>query len=192
MRRVHRSLGLSGVLVTGLLSTHAFAGEPGDTDAHNTEEPKGAEQPVPVIEPTAATGTPSAAAIAPASATIAPPAGPKFGDLSTSGYFRGTFGASNQKGRMTCFQLALPGNLHAKYRLGNECEVWSETHFSVVTYVGNDGSVATLHFMPTVFIPSTDIGYPPTDVVNSPLEFTTSTDATLSFPNLYADIKGIP
>jgi maltoporin len=93
---------------------------------------------------------------------------------------------------MTCFQLAIPGNLHSKYRLGNECEVWAETHFTMVTYVGDDGSVATLHFMPTVYIPTTYIGYAPTGVVNSPLEFTTSTGATLSFPNLYADIKGIP
>ena len=46
--------------------------------------------------------------------------------------------------------------------------------------------------MPTVFIPTTFIGYTPTGIVNSPLQFTTSTGATLSFPNLYADIKGIP
>jgi maltoporin len=79
----------------------------------------------------------------------------------------------------------------SKYRLGNECEVWSETHFTVVTYAGGDGSVATLHFMPTVFIPTTYIGYTPTGVINSPLQFTTSTGATLSFPNLYADISGV-
>ena len=94
-------------------------------------------------------------------------------------------------GRMTCFQLALPGNLHAKYRLGNECEVWAETHFTVVTYVGDDGSVARLHFMPTVYIPYDIVGYPPTDVINSPLQFSTSTGATLSFPNLYADLTGV-
>ena len=46
--------------------------------------------------------------------------------------------------------------------------------------------------MPTLFIPTTYIGYTPTGVVNSPLSFTTSTGATLSFPNLYADIAGIP
>ena len=80
----------------------------------------------------------------------------------------------------------------SKYRLGNECEVWSETHFTMVTYVGDDGSVATLHFMPTVFIPTTYIGYSPTGTINSPLQLTTSTGATVSFPNLYADIKGIP
>src|SRR6185437_13364158 len=94
-------------------------------------------------------------------------------------------------GRMTCFQLANPSGLFSKYRLGNECEFWSETHFDIVTYVGEDGSVASVHFMPTVFIPNTNIGYSPTSTVISPLAFTTSTGATLSFPNLYVDIKGI-
>jgi len=46
--------------------------------------------------------------------------------------------------------------------------------------------------MPTLFIPNTNIGYAPTGLVNSPVTFTTSTGATLSFPNLYADISGIP
>ena len=40
---------------------------------------------------------------------------------------------------MTCFQLANPAGLVSKYRLGNECEVWSETHFTMVTYAGDDG-----------------------------------------------------
>jgi maltoporin len=62
----------------------------------------------------------------------------------------------------------------------------------MVAYAGQDGAVATMHFMPTVFIPTTDIGYTPTGVVNSPLQVTTSSGATLSFPTLYADIKGIP
>jgi hypothetical protein len=134
MRRTLQVLGLSGLLVAGFASARAFAEEPGDdahdtdTDAHhNTQEPKGAEQPAPVLQPGAATGTPTEAAISPPSATVPPPAKPKFGDLSVSGYFRGGFRASGQKGRMTCFSLALPGGLVAKYRLGNECEVWSET-----------------------------------------------------------------
>ncbi len=183
MRRVLPSLGLSAVLVAGLLST-AFAEEPTEADAkRNTEEPTEAEkQPVPVLTPT----TP------PATEAVAPPPTPKVGDLSVTGYFRGSFGGSNQGGRMTCFELALPGGMISKYRLGNECEVWSETHFTLVTYVGDNGAVATLHVMPTVFIPTSYIGYAPTGVVNSPLQFTTSTGATLSFPNLYADIKGIP
>jgi maltoporin len=114
------------------------------------------------------------------------------GDISVSGYLRGGFGASNQKGRMTCFQLAIPGGLVSKYRLGNECEVWSETHFSIVAYAGDDGSVATVHVMPTVYIPTTYIGYSPTATTSSPAQYTTSTGATVSFPNLYVDIAGIP
>jgi maltoporin len=93
---------------------------------------------------------------------------------------------------MTCFQLAIPGGLVSKYRLGNECEVWSETEFRMVAYAGEDGSVATLHVMPTVYLPTTYIGYSPTATTSSPAQFTTSTGATLSFPNLYVDLAGIP
>src|SRR5215831_5556023 len=118
---------------------------------------------------------------------------PKFGDTSLSGYIRGGFGASNQKGRMTCFALPIPGGLFAKYRLGNECEVWAEAHFTTVVYVDDaDGAVAHFHFMPTVYIPTTYIGYSPTSTVSSPAQFSTSTGATLSFPNLYVDMEGIP
>ena len=192
---------LSALFVAGLASRRASAQDSSDddrtheTDAdthHNTEEPKSAEQPAPVIESGASTATAPAGAVAPPSATVPPAAKPKFGDISVSGYFRGGFGASNQRGRMTCFQLSNPSGLFSKYRLGNECEVWSETHFDIITYVGEDGSVASVHFMPTVFIPNTNIGYSPTSTVISPLAFTTSTGATLSFPNLYVDIKGIP
>ena len=144
------------------------------------------------MEPGAVKSTPAEAAIAPASPTTPPVAKPKFGDLSVSGYLRGGFGASNQKGRMTCFALANPAGLVSKYRLGNECEVWSETHFAMVTYAGDDGVVATTHFMPTIYIPTTQIGYSPAGAVNSPLQFTTSTGAVLYIPNLYVDIKGIP
>ena len=213
MGRALQVLGLSGLFVMGVGSTHAFAQQateaPSEEDVahdtqadshHNTEQPKQGEQPVPVIEPNAATGTPKAAAIAPPSATIPPPARPKVGDLSISGYFRGGFGAVVQEtsgpgmtvgGRMTCFSLSNPAGLVAKYRLGNECEVWSETHFTMVTYVGDDGVVSTMHFMPTVYIPTTNIGYTPNGTVTSPSIFTTATGATISFPNLYADIKGI-
>jgi maltoporin len=173
------------LLVTAVLSTDAFAQEPTeDADAdtrRNTTAPNDAqEQPAPVLSPV----TPTPVAVAPV-----PP--PKFGDLSVTGYFRGSFGASNQKGRMTCFQLGNPSGLISKYRLGNECEVWSETHFTVVTYVGDDGSVASLHVMPTVYIPNTYIGYSPNGAVNTPAMMATSTGAVLYFPNLYADIKGI-
>ena len=183
MRRRLPLLGLWGLL----LSTPVFA--QGLTDAEedprqSTEKPKEAEQPTAVL--------PSEPVPTPAAPVIPPPPKPKFGDVAVSGYFRGNFGASNHMGRMTCFSLALPGELRSKYRLGNECEVWSETHFTVVTYAGEGGVVASAHFMPTVYIPTTFIGYTPNGTVNSPLSFTTSTGAVVSFPNLYADISGIP
>ncbi|HEY4187454.1 MAG TPA: carbohydrate porin [Polyangia bacterium] len=127
----------------------------------------------------------------PVAPPVAPVVKPKAGDISTHGYLRGGFGASNQKGRMTCFQLAIPGGLVSKYRLGNECEVWAELDIATVVYAGDDGTVSSVHFMPTVFIPTTYIGYSPTSTTSSPAQYTTSTGATLSFPNLYADIKGI-
>jgi maltoporin len=193
----------------GLAPARALAQEPGDpgtaqgTEAdthHNTEEPKQAEQPSPVVEPSAATGPAAAQAIAPAPATVPPPARPKVGDISVSGYLRGGFGAIIPQetggmkvgGRMTCFSLSNPQGLVAKYRLGNECEVWSETHFTFVTYVGEDGVVSRLHFMPTIFIPTTNIGYSPTATVVSPAMYTTATGATVSFPNLYVDLSGVP
>jgi maltoporin len=187
MRRRLHSLALTGLLLAAAPATHAFAQDVTDVEEdprQNTQKPKQAEEPTAVL--------PAAPPVPPAIAAVATTPKPKFGDTSVSGYFRGGFGASDQKGRMTCFALALPGALISKYRLGNECEVWSETHFTVVTYAGEGGTLATLHFMPTVYIPSTFIGYTPTGVINSPLMFTTSTGATLSFPNLYADIKGIP
>ena len=187
MRRRLPLLGLSVLL----LSTPAFA--QGLTDAEedprqSTEKPKEAERADGRLAVRARRRRPR-----PPSSWHPPR--PKFGDVAVSGYFRGNFGASNHKGRMTCFSLALPGELRSKYRLGNECEVWSETHFTVVTYAGEGGTngvVASAHFMPTVFIPTTFIGYTPNGTVNSPLSFTTSTGAMVSFPNLYADITGIP
>ena len=115
MRRVALLLGLSGLLAPGIASPRAFAGEPADASAQPTATDAPVEQPAP--------GVPAAAA-APAAAVVTPPVAPKVGDLSVHGYFRGGFGASNQKGRMTCFKLALEGGLLSKYRLGNECEVW--------------------------------------------------------------------
>jgi maltoporin len=92
---------------------------------------------------------------------------------------------------MVCFSIPNPSGLISKYRLGNECEVWSETHLTLVTYVGDDGTVATMHVMPTVYIPSTYIGYSPNNAVNTPAMGATSTGAVLYFPNLYFDLKGI-
>jgi maltoporin len=193
MRRTLQALGISTLLVTDLLGTRAFALESPAADAESNPEESTPAAPPPPGE-SASEAAPSSSA---SSEVSAPPGAlravkPKFGDVAVSGYFRAGFGASNQKGRMTCFALANPAGLVSKYRLGNECEVWSETHFTVVTYAGDDGSVAHLHFMPTIYVPTTYGGYSPTTTTSSPLLFTTSTGAVVAFPNLYADIKDIP
>ena len=182
MQRVLQLIGLSGLLVTGLVSTQAFAAETTDADDQQpTEEPK-AGQPAPVA--------PAATEVAPVSAAIAPAAKPKIGDMTVQGYFRGGFGANvQQKGRQTCFQLNIGGQL-SKYRLGNECEVWAELHTTSVVYAGEDGSIARLHFMPVAFIPTSKIGYTPTGVTSSD-QGSPGTGATVAFPNLFVDIKGI-
>lgn len=199
MRQAHL-LGVFAILLAGFSATPVFAQATDDDDdaEHETSEPKEAQKldakaadaaaPAAAAEP----ATPAPEAKPAAEADVAPVvAKPKFGDTEITGYLRGSFGASNQKGRMTCFSLALPGGLKSKYRLGNECEVWSETHFTTVVYAGGDGVVAHLHFMPTVYIPTTAIGYSPNSTVSSP-EFTTSTGAAVMFPNLYVDIQNIP
>jgi maltoporin len=174
MQRGLQVLKVLGLLATAGAASTAWAQEP-------TDPPPEKETSAP---PEAVAAEP------PAPPPAAAPMRPKFGDITTSGYFRGSFGASNQKGRMTCFQLAT--GLVSKYRLGNECEVWGEYHVTSVVYAGEDGSVASLHFMPAVYIPTTNIGYSPNGTTSSPALYTSSTGATLSFPNLYADIKGIP
>jgi maltoporin len=214
MGRALQIMGLSGLFLMGVASTHAFAQDRTDDDNandtqadphHNTSQPKESEHPVPVIEPSAETKTPPVGAVAPAPEAVLPAAKPKRGDLSITGYFRGGFGAIVKEtypaaggapagvvgGRMTCFSLSNPAGLVAKYRLGNECEVWSETHFTMVTYAGDDGVVSTVHFMPTIYIPSPDIGYSPNGTTSAVQIRTTATGATVSFPNLYVDIKGI-
>ena len=173
------------VLLTGFVSSHASA-----QDA-SADQPQPAAAPEPEPAPVDAIAKPSATAAEPAVATLPPLTKPKFGDTTTRGYFRGGFGASNQKGRQTCFSLPLEGGTLSKYRLGNECEVWAEMEFKTVVYAGDDGSVASVHFMPTAFIPTSQIGYPPTGVTSSDLG-SPGTGATVAFPNLYADIKGIP
>ena len=182
MRRVLQLSGLLAILVTGFLSTHAFAQEPADGEQPAQEQK--AEQPAP--EAPAAT----------TAAVVPPAAKPKFGDLSTHGYFRGGFGGNlNQKGRMTCFGLStISGSLKSKYRLGNECEQWAEFQLSAVVYVGDDGTVGSFHFMPVAFIPTTYLGYSPamttsTQDQSQPGQFTTG--ATVAFPDLYTDMKGI-
>lgn len=195
MRQVYL-FGALAILLAGFVARPALAQDPDDDDAeHETEEPKEAEKMAPRAPDAAAAAAPTPTATPQATPAAeqgqTPTSKPKFGDTDITGYLRGSFGASSQKGRMTCFSLALPGALKSKYRLGNECEVWSETHFTTVVYAGNDGSVAHVHFMPTVYIPTTALGYSPNATVSSP-EFTTSTGAALSFPNLYVDLQGIP
>ena len=172
MRRSIKLLGLAGLLGAVLFSTRALAQDAAEVDEGDVGKKASVKAAPPPVTPSVAK--------------------PKIGDVSTSGYLRGGFGASNQKGRMTCFQLAIPGSLVSKYRLGNECEVWGEFQFTTVVYADDDDdAVARLHFMPTVYIPTTYLGYSPTGAINSPAQFTTSTGAVLSFPNLYVDMKGI-
>lgn len=186
MRRVPQLFGLTGFLMTGFLSTHALAEETPSADAEpSAGEPK-TEQPTPVA--------PAAPVVAVAEPVAAPAARPKVGDMSSHGYFRGGFGASvEQKGRAVCFGLSsINGSLKSKYRLGNECEQWGELLLSTVVYAGDDGVVGTFHFRPVVFIPTTYIGYSPamsTSLQDQPGE--PSTGATVAFPDLYADLKGI-
>jgi maltoporin len=177
MRRALQLLGLSGLLVTSF-ATQAFAEEtPTAEEAQPSTEAAKAAQPE-LVAPVAAT-------------VVAPVAMPKVGDITAHGYFRGGFGANmGDKGRQVCFGLALTGGLLSKYRLGNECEVWAELDLTTVAYAGEDGSVARLHFMPVAFIPTTKIGYSPTGVTSSDLG-SPGTGATVAFPNLYVDIKGI-
>ncbi len=190
MRRRSSLLALAGLLLASSLSNRAFAED--TTDTADTAEPGEASPPVPK-PPVAPVGEPAApAAPASAEAPAKVPAKPKVGDTTVTGYFRGGFGASNLKGRMVCFSLSNPAGLVSKYRLGNECEVWAESHFTTVAYSGDDGVVASMHFMPTVYIPTTYIGHSPTSSTSVPdLGFTT-TGATVSFPNLYVDLKGVP
>lgn len=170
-----RLLALTGSLATCPAPARALAQQPAGIPSW-----PGATAPVPASESTTV-------------AAAATDDRPKVGDVSVSGYLRGGFGASNQKGRMTCFKLRdIPGGMFSKYRLGNECEIWSETHLTMVTYAGDDGAVASLHFMPTVYIPTTYLGHPPNGAVTAPDQSLTSTGAVLYFPNLYLDLKGIP
>jgi maltoporin len=182
MRRALQLLALSGLLGAASFSTRAFAQEPPDAEAEAPAPVTAADTKAEPSEPAAAPPPPAAAA------DVAPR--PKFGDTTTQGYFRGGFGASSQKGRQTCFQLALNGGILSKYRLGNECEVWAEYGLNTVVYAGDDGVVGTLHFTPAAFIPTSKLGYSPTGVTSSDFG-SPGTGATVAFPNLYADIKGI-
>jgi maltoporin len=188
MRQVLQLVALSGLLGSSFVSTATFAQEPAGTDAPADVPPDDAPA-AKADEPAAATPAPAPAPAAAAPADVAPR--PKIGDTTTQGYFRGGFGVSSQKGRQTCFKLALNGGILSKYRLGNECEVWAEYGLNTVVYSGQDGVVGTLHFMPAAFIPTSLLGYSPTGVTSSDFG-SPGTGATVAFPNLYVDLKGIP
>jgi maltoporin len=192
MRRGFQLSGLSGLLVTALTSAHAFAQEPKEAEAQTPAEEGKTDQPAPT-GPAAEVAAPAAEVVAPAAAPLGPAAKPKVGDLTTHGYFRGGFGANVfKRGRMTCFGLTnITGGLKSKYRLGNECEQWGEFHLNAVMYVGDDGSVGTFHFTPAAYLPTSYAGYSPTSATSIPDQGWKSTGGAVSFPNLYADIKGI-
>jgi maltoporin len=190
MRRV---LQLLGLVMTGFLSIQTFAQEPTDAEVQESADEPKAEPPAPSA-PAVPAVAPAPAAVVPAAVVTSPPAlKPKVGDTTTSGYFRGGWGGNlHQKGRMTCFALStISGELKSRYRLGNECEIWGEYHLATVAYAGDDGTVGTLHFMPTVYIPTTYVGYSPISATSVPDQGNYSTGATVAFPNLYADMKGI-
>ena len=169
------------------MSAHAWADEPAAGETAGEEAaPTGATADADKAAPAVPVAAPPPPAVAPADAAPRP----KFGDTTTNGYFRGGFGASSQMGRQTCFQLALNGGLLSKYRLGNECEVWAEYGLNTVVYAGQDGTVASIHFTPAAFIPTSKLGYSPTGVTSSDFG-SPGTGATVAFPNLYTDIKGI-
>src|SRR5205814_999151 len=116
MRRVLQRLSLFGLLAAVFPPAHAFGATPEDTRQPTDEKdeelvPPRAAKSSEAEQPGAS--APAAALSEPAVAS-APAVQPKVGDLSISGYLRGGFGASNQKGRMTCFALAIPGGLVSK------------------------------------------------------------------------------
>ena len=94
---------------------------------------------------------------------------------------------------MTCFQLALQGGLFPSTGSATSARSGPSTHFTIgdVRWATTARS-RTLHFMPTVFIPTTYIGYSPTGASLAGPGSTSTGATVVYFPNLYADIKGIP
>jgi maltoporin len=96
-----------------------------------------------------------------------------------NGYFRTGYGISSEKGNMTCFKA--PGAA-AKYRLGNECEMWGEFLLSTTAAQWEDGSSMQAHVQ--------FYGYQPykgghgTGLVKDPMEF--------GFNQLWIDGQKIP
>lgn len=61
-----------------------------------------------------------------------------------SGYFRAGTGGTSEGGDQVCFQVPGAG---AKYRLGNECEVFAELAFSEVVFESDEGAYFRLDTM---------------------------------------------
>lgn len=59
------------------------------------------------------------------------------GSIDFHGYIRSQVGTTSKGGNLQCFQLAYPAV--GKYRLGNECDNYSELAFGTKLYKGNDG-----------------------------------------------------
>lgn len=64
--------------------------------------------------------------------------------LEYNGYFRALAGSNSSKGGATCFQLA---GAMAKYRLGNECEVYGEFWLGQDVVKADDGTVFNANIM---------------------------------------------
>jgi maltoporin len=64
--------------------------------------------------------------------------------VEMNGYLRVGGGANSQRGNQTCFKLA---GADTKYRLGNECETYSELNLSLVAFEGDDGTRLRVNFM---------------------------------------------
>jgi len=122
--------------------------------------------------------------ISTAGAQEAPAPPPKVGDVSMHGYVRLGFGGSGEGGRMVCFKV--PGAL-AKYRLGNECEQYTEFMLSAPAYVGADGFLARANVMFAGFAP-TSIGH---GASFTPPAGSTGTGADWALPNIFLDMPKV-
>ncbi len=67
------------------------------------------------------------------------------------GYLRGGAGSDLQGGRQSCFKLA---GAQAKYRLGNECEVYGEALFGQELYKMDGGPRLSAHVMASLNAPA--------------------------------------
>ncbi|MDD4881272.1 MAG: carbohydrate porin [Gallionellaceae bacterium] len=70
--------------------------------------------------------------------------------LDFNGYIRASTGIDLEGGSQGCFRLPGAG---AKYRLGNECEVYGELLFGQEIYQAEGGPLLTAHVMASLFTP---------------------------------------